>query len=118
MFEPYGAAPHGSLHLWGLPKLVVVAGFYVCEPHCAVSEQLGSVTMEGLSPLLALRPREAAKALGLSSRTLWQLTKDGHIPCVRIRGAKRVTVRYPVADLQAWLSSNANRKKGGENVPQ
>src|SRR5581483_5099992 len=37
-----------------------------------------------LSPPLALRPREAAKALGISARHLWQLTKDGHIPCVRV----------------------------------
>ena len=27
---------------------------------------------------LALRPRDAAKALGICERTLWQLTKDGH----------------------------------------
>lgn len=35
---------------------------------------------ESTSPL-ALRPREAAKALGISPRLLWQLTKDGRIPC-------------------------------------
>jgi hypothetical protein len=34
---------------------------------------------EPTSPL-ALRPREAAKALGISPRLLWQLTKDGASP--------------------------------------
>ena len=53
---------------------------------------------------LALRPREAAKALSISPRLLWQLTKDGHIPCVRIGGGKRKTVLYPVAELQAYLA--------------
>jgi excisionase family DNA binding protein len=57
-----------------------------------------------LSSPLALRPREAAKALGISPRLLWQLTKDGHVPCVRIGSGKRKTVLYPVADLQAWLT--------------
>lgn len=53
----------------------------------------------GDSPPLA---REAAKALGISPRLLWQLTKDGHIPCVRVGSGKRRTVLYPLADLQAF----------------
>lgn len=60
--------------------------------------------MTDVSAPLALRPREAAKALGISPRLLWQLTKDGRIPCVRIGGTKRKTVLYPLVDLQAWLS--------------
>jgi excisionase family DNA binding protein len=66
-----------------------------------------------LSAPLALRPREAAKALGISARHLWQLTKDGHIPCVRVGSGTRKTVLYPVADLQAWLTRQA-QAKGGE----
>jgi excisionase family DNA binding protein len=62
---------------------------------------------------LALRPRQAAKALGISTRHLWQLTKDGHIPCVRVGSGSRKTVLYPVADLQAWLTRQA-QTKGGE----
>lgn len=68
---------------------------------------------ESTSPL-ALRPREAAKALGISPRLLWQLTKDGKVPCVRVGGGKRKTVLYPLAHLQAWLSREANEAKGGE----
>jgi excisionase family DNA binding protein len=66
---------------------------------------------------LALRPREAAKALGISPRLLWQLTKDGHIPCVRVGSGKRRTVLYPLADLQAWLTREATTVKGVEHDP-
>jgi excisionase family DNA binding protein len=60
---------------------------------------------------LALRPREAAKALGISTRTLWELTRRGVIPCVHVgSGRRRKTVLYPVAELQAWLTQQA--KKG------
>ena len=56
---------------------------------------------------LALRPREAAKVLGISERLLWQLTHDGHVPCVRIGTGKRRAVLYPVTELQAWLTRQA-----------
>lgn len=67
---------------------------------------------------LALRPREAAKALGISPRLLWQLTKDGQIPCVRVGSGKRRTVLYPLAELQAWLARGAVKTKGGEHDPR
>ena len=63
---------------------------------------------------LALRPREAAKALGISPRLLWQLTHDGVIPCVRVGSGKRRTVLYPTADLQVWLTRQAESAKGGD----
>lgn len=56
---------------------------------------------------LALRPREAAKSLNISERLLWQLTHDGHIPCVRVGTGKRKSVLYPVAMLEAWLRDRA-----------
>ncbi len=60
---------------------------------------------------LAIRPREAAKALSISARTLWGLTAPrGPIPCLRIGHGKRQTVLYPVAELQAWL--NQSRERG------
>ena len=59
---------------------------------------------------LALRPRQAAKALNISPRLLWQLTKDGHIPCVRVGSGKRRKVLYPVVDLQVWLTQSASAK--------
>ena len=64
---------------------------------------------ESVQTPLALRPREAAKALGISPRLLWQLTHDGHIPFVKVNR----TVLYPTAELQAWLSREAEAAKGG-----
>jgi excisionase family DNA binding protein len=75
------------------------------------------MTTTSISPL-ALRPREAAKALGISPRLLWQLTKDGEVPCVRVGSGKRRTVLYPLADLQAFLTRRAGAEKGGEHDPR
>ena len=53
---------------------------------------------------LALRPSNAARALNISQRTLWNLTNRGEgPPSVRLGS---LTV-YPVADLVAWLSHRA-----------
>ena len=49
---------------------------------------------------LLLTEREAAKALSVCPRTLWQLRQDGDIPCIRIGRA----VRYAPADLRAWIA--------------
>ena len=64
---------------------------------------------------LALRAREAAKALSISPRHLWQLTHDGVIPCVRVGSGKRRTVLYPTAELEEWLSRQAEAGKGGDD---
>ena len=62
------------------------------------------------STALALRPREAAKALGISERMLWSLTAPrGAIPAVRIG----TCVLYPVAGLQAWLDRQAQHAPEG-----
>lgn len=74
------------------------------------------MTTESTSSPLALRPREAAKALGVSSRTLWDLTAPrGPIPCVRVGAGKRQSVLYPVEVLRAWLADAA--RQGGEARP-
>lgn len=65
-------------------------------------------------PPLALRPRDAARLLGISPRTLWGWTHAGIVPCVRVGTGKRRTVLYPVADLQAWLSRQTDGAEGGE----
>lgn len=58
-------------------------------------------------PPLALRAPDAARALGLSPRSLWTLTNQGLIPHVRIGR----TLIYPVAKLQEWLTARA---EGGQ----
>ena len=61
-------------------------------------------------PRLALRPKEAARALGIGERLLWSLTNRGLIPHMRLGKA----VVYPVAALETWLAVKA-RQKGGED---
>ena len=51
-------------------------------------------------PRLLLRPSEAAESLGISERTLWSLTDDGTIPCVRLGRS----VRYDIEVLRAWVA--------------
>ncbi|MCL2647109.1 MAG: helix-turn-helix domain-containing protein [Phycisphaerales bacterium] len=58
------------------------------------------------TPCLAMRPREAAAALGVSERTLWTWTNEGAIPHIR-RGK---TIMYPVNTLTHWLDEQATAK--------
>lgn len=60
------------------------------------------------SGLLLMKPRDAAKALGISERSLWSISEPrGDIPVVRIGRS----VRYSVRDLEAWIDA---QKKGGD----
>ena len=54
-------------------------------------------------PCLALRPREAARALGIGERLLWTLTNRGEVPHVRLGRA----IVYPVDLLRAYLARQA-----------
>jgi hypothetical protein len=55
------------------------------------------------TPCLALRPRDAAKALGIGQRLLWSLTNCNEIPHVRLGKA----VLYPVDLLRDFLAEKA-----------
>ncbi len=62
------------------------------------------------NPRLSLRPAEAAKALGVSQRHLWELThREKHDPVPHVR-LGRATV-YPIAALRAWLERRTVRKE-------
>lgn len=61
------------------------------------------------APALALRPREAAKALGVSERTLWAWTAAGDVPHVRMGK----TILYPVDSLRRWLDKRTGAKSEG-----
>lgn len=65
----------------------------------------------GDSLRLALRPREAAKALGIGERLLWSLTDAGQIPHLRLGRA----VVYPVDTLRQWLTEQATGKPGDQS---
>jgi excisionase family DNA binding protein len=71
------------------------------------------VTSNSSIPPLALRPRDAARLLGVSPRTLWGWTAAGLIPCVRVGTGKRRVVLYPADQLRTWLAEQA-RTAGGE----
>jgi excisionase family DNA binding protein len=52
---------------------------------------------------LALPSKEAAAALGIGTRLLWEKTQTGEIPSVKI-GARVV---YPVSALEKWLNEQS-----------
>ena len=54
---------------------------------------------------LALRPKEAAKALGIGVRKLWSMTNQGQIPHVKLGRA----ILYPVARLEKWLADQSGK---------
>ena len=63
---------------------------------------------------LALRPHEAAKALGISPRTLWaQTSPRGPIPCIRVGSGKSGCVLYSTDELKLWLNQQAHNRTGG-----
>jgi hypothetical protein len=52
-------------------------------------------------PVMGLRPKQAAKVLGIGERKLWEQSQPrGPIPCVRLGK----TVIYPVEQLRAWMA--------------
>lgn len=52
---------------------------------------------------LAFRPREAARMLGISQRTLFDLTRRGELPAVKLKRA----VIYPRVALVSWLERSS-----------
>jgi len=72
----------------------------VCEPRVAASDSLEHDPMTEEAPVkLLLTPRQAAAALQLSERTLWELTRRGEIKRIKINSC----VRYDVKDLEAFI---------------
>lgn len=62
-----------------------------------------------IQPIL-LTPAEAARALGISERLLWELTKKKkEIASVNVgAGEDRQSLRYLTEDLLAWARSRRN----------
>lgn len=50
--------------------------------------------------VLLVTRREAARMLGISDRSLYQLTKGGRIPCIRLNLR---SVRYSVKQLESFI---------------
>ena len=67
-----------------------------------VRNDVRSKKVETVEPL-ALAPRDAARAIGVSERTLWTYTRTHGVPHVRL--GRRIL--YPVRELTEWLASRA-----------
>lgn len=61
-------------------------------------------------PRLALRSKEAARAIGIGERKLWEITADktSGIPHARLGTA----IMYPIDELRRWLAERARSRKG------
>jgi excisionase family DNA binding protein len=59
-------------------------------------------------PCLAMRMREAALALNISERLLWEWTDRKQVPHVRIGKA----ILYPVDSLKEWLKQVGTKNHG------
>lgn len=63
-------------------------------------------------PLLLLTMEQAASALNISERKLWELVHRGEIPRVYIGRS----VRFRPSDLQDWIDAQAQRTTGRRAV--
>jgi Helix-turn-helix domain len=66
--------------------------------HTTIADSIGSSL-----PCLAMRPKDAAKALGIGERKLWELTNRKLIPHIKLG---RCTL-YPVDVLRDFLAREA-----------
>jgi excisionase family DNA binding protein len=67
----------------------------------------------GAGPLL-WTSRQAAQALAISERKLWDLTNRGLIPCVRIGRS----VRYHVDDIHRWIESQKTTSAASQGTAE
>ena len=68
-----------------------------------------------MSEHLLLNAKEAAQALSISPRKLWELTNRGQVPHIRL--GRRVL--YPMNSLRAMIDAKLPkefREKGGESA--
>jgi excisionase family DNA binding protein len=91
--ESRGIRPEGGLHLFDRK----------------ISDSVANEAGDAVSGLLLMTPPAAAQALSISERTLWELTRVGRIPCIRLGRL----VRYDVSALRAWLSRESERPGDG-----
>ncbi|MDX1965425.1 MAG: helix-turn-helix domain-containing protein [Pirellulales bacterium] len=64
-------------------------------------------------PPLLVDSKTAARMLSICTKTLWQMTREGELPCLRV-GRRTL---YSPAKLQAWIDTQATANtpadKGG-----
>lgn len=62
---------------------------------------------ERMVPALALRPAQAAEALGICERTLYEWVRDPDLRLPHIRQGRMIL--FPVDRLRAWLADRAEQ---------
>lgn len=72
----------------------------------AVSDSPAKSSNDSAMPCLALRPKEAAKALGIGERLLWSKTNAGEIPHIKLGTA----TLYPIDALREWLHQESEKR--------
>ena len=70
-------------------------------------------SVDAQSPPMALRPKDAARALAISERLLWEWTRNEGLPHVRIGNV----VLYPVDCVKRWLDERAYAADYDGDVP-
>jgi len=65
-----------------------------------------------LAGRLALRPNEAADALGVSSRTLRKWMRDDGLPFLRLEGV----VLIPCAGLERWMDERMEQDRRADAI--
>ncbi|MEZ6141708.1 MAG: helix-turn-helix domain-containing protein [Zavarzinella sp.] len=67
---------------------------------------------------LALRPREAARLLSISTRTLWELVRQGRVKRIKLGTAKNSPVMFRRCDLEAFLAAEMQQETSGDQGGQ
>jgi excisionase family DNA binding protein len=80
----------------------------------ASASTAGPATRLASEPENLLRPREAAKMMTVSERTLWKLVTSCEIPCVRIGRS----VRYDPIAPRRWIDNSQSSPTPITNCPQ
>ena len=68
----------------------------------------------GTETRIALRPKEAADALGISDRTLRTWMRDEELPFLKVAGV----VLIPREELKRWLRERIEREKRAEALAE
>ncbi len=73
-----------------------------------------SEELPDLGSRLALRPKEAADALGIGDRTLRTWMRNEELPFLKVAGV----VLIPREELERWLRERIEREKRAEALAQ
>ena len=73
-----------------------------------------SEELPDLGSRLALRPKEAAEALGIGDRTLRTWMRDEELPFLKVAGV----VLIPREELERWLRERIEREKRAEALAE